>query len=314
MENILITGGAGFIGSNLANHLSKKSKITIIDDLSMGRISNIDMNENITFIQTSICDYLKMKELLSSQKFDYIFHLAAIASVADSVENPLKTYKVNFDATVHLLEMVKEYQSGLKRLVFSSSASVYGDEKTIPKTEESPIQPMTPYAIDKFASERYILNAYKLYNVPTTATRFFNVFGMNQNPKSPYSGVISILMDKYQALIKGEDVKFTLFGNGNQSRDFIFINDVIQGLELIATSNNALGEVFNFGLGKMTTLNELIEILNQVFEVELPIEYLPARTGDIEKSLANNQKLVSIGFEPKYSLKEGLTQYISSLN
>ena len=139
MESVLITGGSGFIGSNLANHLSKSMKVTIIDDLSMGRIENLQINENVKFIEGNICDYSKLEELLSTYSFDYIFHLAAIASVADSVEHPLETNRVNFEATIHLLELVKNYQPNLKRLVFSSSASVYGNEPTIPKTSTDPL-------------------------------------------------------------------------------------------------------------------------------------------------------------------------------
>ena len=314
MESVLITGGSGFIGSNLANHLSKSMKVTIIDDLSMGRIENLQINENVKFIEGNICDYSKLEELLSTYSFDYIFHLAAIASVADSVEHPLETNRVNFEATIHLLELVKNYQPNLKRLVFSSSASVYGNEPTIPKTELSQILPQTPYAVDKFASECYLINAYKLYNIPTAVARFFNVYGVNQNPNSPYSGVISILLDKYQAILQEKSAKFTLFGDGNQSRDFIYIDDVVQGLLLLAQSNSAVGNIFNFGTGNMTTLNELIGILDTIFQKNLPVERVAARKGDIEKSLADNKKLRLLGFTPNYTLNEGLSVYVNSLD
>lgn len=314
MENVLITGGAGFIGSNLANHLSQSMVITVIDNLSMGKLENLKFNDNLTFIEGDICDDAVLENLLATQPFDYIFHFAAIASVADSVEHPLETNLVNFNATIRLLELVKTYQKNLKRLVFSSSASVYGDEPTIPKSEMSPIKPQTPYAVDKFASESYLINAYKLYNVPTSVARFFNVFGVNQNPKSPYSGVISILLDKYQALSNGEKIEFTLYGDGEQARDFIYIEDVIQGLLMIAKSEDSLGQVFNFGTGKMTTLNELIQVLNQSYQLELPVKKEAARKGDIEKSLADITKLKALGYCPKVSLEKGLSIYVNALH
>ncbi|HGF7851316.1 TPA: NAD-dependent epimerase/dehydratase family protein, partial [Enterococcus faecium] len=250
MENILITGGAGFIGSTLANCLAKSNKVLVIDDLSMGEKSNLSSSENIKFIEGSVTDKDLMSEILTNNQFEYIYHLAAIASVADSVARPIETHQVNFESVLMLLEFCRKYQQNLKRLIFSSSAAVYGDEPTLPKKEESVIRPLTPYAIDKFAAEQYVLDYYHLYNVPTSAVRFFNVYGPNQNPNSPYSGVISILVDQYKKHLKNENSKFILFGDGEQSRDFVYIEDVIQALLLIATKKEALGRQFNVGTGK----------------------------------------------------------------
>ena len=210
----LITGGAGFIGSTLANYLSKENSVIVIDDLSMGKEENLIKSSKLQFINGSVTDSELMNDILSNNTFDYVFHLAAIASVADSVERPVETHQVNFESVLMLLELIRKYQKGLKRLVFSSSAAVYGDEPTLPKKEESVIRPLTPYAVDKFAAEQYVLDYNHLYGVKTSAVRFFNVYGPNQNPESPYSGVISILVDRYKKIQKGEDTQFILFGEG----------------------------------------------------------------------------------------------------
>ena len=261
MEKILITGGAGFIGSTLANHLGKENVVIVVDDLSMGKVENLEMDRNITFIEGDVADSVLMEEIIRANQFDYIFHLAAVASVADSVARPVETHRVNFESVLMLLELIRKYQPNLKRIVFSSSAAVYGDEPTLPKKEESIIRPLTPYAIDKFAAEQYVLDYCHLYDVPGSAVRFFNVYGPNQNPNSPYSGVISILVDRYKKQLAGEKTSFTLYGDGSQSRDFVYIDDVIQALLLVANKESALGQQFNVGTGKATTLLTLIQTI-----------------------------------------------------
>ena len=230
MSNYLITGGAGFIGSNLTNHLAESNKVTVVDDLSMGKKENLIDSDNITFLRGSVTDKDMMEEVLASNQFDYIFHLAAVASVADSVERPMETHQVNFESVLLLLELIKNTQQNIKRIVFSSSAAVYGDDLTLPKKETSVIKPLTPYAIDKYAAERFVSIYYSLYGIPTSAVRFFNIYGPNQNPSSPYSGVISILIDSYRKLRKDEKVSFSVYGDGNQSRDFVYVEDAIQAL------------------------------------------------------------------------------------
>lgn len=307
---ILITGGAGFIGSALTNYYSKENMIVIVDNLSMGKKSNIHFNDNVTFIEGNVCDEKLMEELLSKYQFDYIFHLAAIASVADSIERPVETHQVNFDSVLNLLELVRQHQKNLKRFVFSSSAAVYGDELTLPKREESVIRPLTPYAIDKFSAEKYVLSYNNLYGIPTSAVRFFNVFGINQNPQSVYSGVISKLVDCYKKLLDGEEAIFSLFGDGKQSRDFIYVKDVIAALDLVAKSQYSLGEVYNVGTGKSTSLNELILLIDDLLNVHLPIKYNEARRGDIHDSLADISKIRQIGFTETYNIEEGMKEYL----
>ncbi|MBM7710547.1 NAD-dependent epimerase/dehydratase family protein [Enterococcus xiangfangensis] len=312
MTNYLITGGAGFIGSTLANHLSKENSVVVIDDLSMGKEENLNKNSNLKFINGSVTDKELMTDVLSQNTFDYIFHFAAIASVADSVERPVETHQINFESVLLLLELVRKYQKDLQRLVFSSSAAVYGDESTLPKKEESVIRPLTPYAVDKFAAEQYVLDYNHLYGVNTSAVRFFNVYGPNQNPESPYSGVISILVDRYKKLKKGEETQFTLFGDGSQSRDFVFVEDVIQALLLVAASEESLGKQFNVGTGKAIALKELIEVINDTLEIKLPVKYEAERDGDIKDSVADISRLKKLGYKPEFSIKEGIKKYLIS--
>lgn len=314
MKNYLITGGAGFIGSTLANHLSKDNTVMVIDDLSMGKESNLKKSKNLNFIEGSVTDRNLMTKIISENTFDYIFHLAAIASVADSVERPVETHQINFESVLMLLELVRKYQKTLKRLVFSSSAAVYGDEPTLPKKEESVIRPLTPYAIDKFAAEQYVLDYNHLYGINTSAVRFFNVYGPNQNPESPYSGVISILVDRYKKLKNGERVEFTLFGDGSQSRDFVFVEDVIQALLLVASKEDALGKQFNVGTGSALSLNELIDVINEVVNVVLPVKYESKREGDIKKSVSDISRLKSLGYQSNFSVHEGIKEYLKSEN
>ncbi|EMF0187867.1 NAD-dependent epimerase/dehydratase family protein [Enterococcus hirae] len=312
MEKILITGGAGFIGSTLANHLGKENVVIVVDDLSMGKVENLEMDRNITFIEGDVADSVLMEEIIRANQFDYIFHLAAVASVADSVARPVETHRVNFESVLMLLELVRKYQPNLKRIVFSSSAAVYGDEPTLPKKEESIIRPLTPYAIDKFAAEQYVLDYCHLYDVPGSAVRFFNVYGPNQNPNSPYSGVISILVDRYKKQLAGEKTSFTLYGDGSQSRDFVYIDDVIQALLLVANKEAALGQQFNVGTGKATTLLTLIQTIDQILETELALEYQPERSGDIHDSLADISKIESIGYLPNYDVLSGMKSYLKT--
>ncbi|NHI67220.1 NAD-dependent epimerase/dehydratase family protein [Lactococcus formosensis] len=304
-NSILITGGAGFIGSSLANKLLPDNKIVVIDDLSMGSFSNLDDSKSLTKIEGSVTDKSLLERVFEENDFDYIFHLAAVASVADSVARPYETHQVNFDSTMMILEILRENKKSLKRLVFSSSAAVYGDEPTLPKQEESIIRPLTPYAVDKFASEKMAMVYNDLYKVPASATRFFNVYGPKQNPNSPYSGFISILVDR---LKKQKTLK--IFGDGEQARDFVYIDDVLQALLLIATSDQSLGQVYNVGTGIKTTLNDLIHLAQRNLNKELDIEYVAPREGDIKLSISSIQKLKKIGYSPKYNLESGMKEYL----
>ncbi|MBC1399863.1 NAD-dependent epimerase/dehydratase family protein [Listeria fleischmannii] len=309
MERVLITGGAGFIGSNLAKKLITQFEVVVVDDLSMGSKENLPLSENLTFIEEDISEKSVVEALFSTYTFHYIYHLAAIASVADSVKYPKETHKVNMETTLLLLEAARTQQKSLKRIIFASSAAVYGDEPALPKHETSTIQPLTPYAIDKFSSENYILAYQKLFAMPTVAVRFFNVYGNNQNPSSPYSGVISLLVSALQQKNSAENKPFTIFGDGHQTRDFVFIDDVLQALQIVATKNEALGRVFNVGTGIRTSLHDIIRIGERISHTKLVLHYKPARAGDIKDSCADITALKTLGYRPQFTVLNGLEKY-----
>lgn len=313
MQKILVTGGAGFIGSHIANYfINNGDQVTVVDDLSMGHESNLISSDRLIFIEDDITKQGVIDSLMINQ-YDYIFHLAAVASVADSVERPIETHRVNFESTLALLQAIREKQKRLKRFLFTSSAAVYGDSPELPKRESMAVVPKTPYAIDKYASERYTLIYSDLYNVPTSAVRFFNIFGPNQNPKSPYSGVISILTDKLAEFKKNGNAKFVLYGDGSQTRDFVYIKDVVSAIITIIRSSDSLGQVYNVGNESTLSLLELIKEYKAITGLDLPIEYAENRAGDIQNSRASIEKLKSIGYEAKYSFKAGLNEYWQSI-
>lgn len=303
MEKILITGGAGFIGSFLAHKLVRNGKdVTIVDDLSMGQKKNID-DIDVKFYQHDVCDHEFMHQLLNDGQFDYIYYLAAVSSVADSVERPLETHEVNQESVIDTLEYIRAKRLSIKQFLFTSSAAVYGNLPDLPKREDSHIQPLTPYAIDKYASERFTIDYGNLYGLPTTAVRFFNVYGPRQNPDSPYSGVLSIITKCMQ-----EDKPFTLYGDGSQTRDFIYVDDVVDALITISYNSNE-PHVYNVASGEETPLIDVIHTYEQISGKKISINYQDSRNGDINKSRADISKLKGLGFEPKWSLEAGLKNY-----
>lgn len=315
MEKILVTGGAGFIGSNLVKKLSENFKIFVVDDLSMGKLENIKSVPNVEFYKESVLNKKFMTELLTKENFEYVFHLAAIASVADSIVRPKETHEVNLEATLQILEILKQMGNRkLKRLVFASSAAVYGDDPELPKTESSKVKPLTPYAIDKYSAEKFVLMYNDFYGVPTSVVRFFNVFGPNQNPDSEYSGVISIIVDRFLKQINNQQSDFNIFGDGEQSRDFIYISDVLQALEIVAFSTDSLGNVYNVGRGEATSINTLLKLMSNIFDKQITIKLSPERSGDIKQSVANIDELQKLGFRSKYSVERGLKEYLKSFS
>lgn len=305
MSKVLVTGGAGFIGSNLVDQLVQDGdEVIVVDDLSMGLASNIPTSPKVTFYEHSITDHGFMKDLLLKEHFDYIYLLAAIASVADSVARPYETHQINQEANVFILETIRQNKLPVKKVLFTSSAAVYGNNPELPKHEDSTIDPLTPYAIDKFATERFVIDYGKLYNISTVAVRFFNVYGPRQNPKSPYSGVLSLITQCF----KNNQV-FSLFGDGEQTRDFIFIQDVLSALHLIMTNNQAVHDVYNVATGKQSSLRTVITDYQKVVGQPLQVKMITARAGDIKHSYADIAKLSQLGFTPQYTLLNGLTDY-----
>jgi len=308
-SKILITGGAGFIGSNLADALIVDNEIVVVDDLSMGKIENLPKSANLHFFEHSITDYQFMSDLLVEWNFDYIFLLAAVASVADTIERPMETHEINQDANLNILETIRTKHLKIKKLHFASSAAVYGNNPELPKKETSPIEPLSPYAIDKYATERFVINYGKLYGIPTVVTRFFNVYGPKQNPESPYSGVLSIIADS----LKNNEL-FSVYGDGKQTRDFIYVEDVIQALIIIMNSATALHTVYNIATSNETSINEVVSCLEGISKVRLNIGYANSRVGDIVRSCANIDRLNAIGYKGKYDLHSGLLKYWNSLS
>lgn len=310
MDKYLVTGGAGFIGTNLVAKLVKEgNEVVIIDDLSMGKKENLaEIDENkITFYDETITNYAFMENLLVKENFDYIVLFGAVASVADSVENPYTTHLINQEANVNIYEVIRKHNLKIKKLLFASSAAVYGDNPELPKKENSPIEPLTPYAIDKFASERFAMIYGHLYNIPTVATRCFNVYGPHQNPESQYSGVISIIQDCLE-----NDKTFTVFGDGEQLRDFTYVDDVVNAMCLLLQSD-VKWDVFNIGTGNVVTLNEVIKTFEKTMGKHLDVVYEPERKGDIKKSYADISKIIStVAYQPKYDLQAGLKAYMEN--
>ncbi|NLR09055.1 NAD-dependent epimerase/dehydratase family protein [Lactobacillus sp. HBUAS51381] len=305
MEKILVTGGAGFIGSNLVDKLVQKDcEVYVVDDLSMGKRSNLPRSEHVHFFQRSIIDFDFMEKLLVREQFEYIFLMAAVASVADTVVHPYSTHRVNQDADVFLLEVIRKNNLKPKKVLFTSSAAVYGDDPQLPKGEMSRINPLSPYAIDKYATERFVINYGKLYGINTVATRFFNVYGPKQNPKSPYSGVLSIIAD---CLSSGSP--FNVFGDGEQTRDFVYIDDVVAALMLLIRSENTNGYVYNVATGISTDLNEVISIFEKVSEKKLTVVHKDPRKGDIKYSVADVTRLSNLGYEAMVPITVGLRRY-----
>lgn len=308
MSKYLITGGAGFIGSNLVEKIvSQGDDVVIVDNLSMGKLENIIhfSKKHVSFYKEDITNFNFMEKLLVSENFDYIVLLGAVASVANSVQDPQKTHLINQEANLNIYEIIRKNNLKIKKLLFASSAAVYGDEPTLPKSEESVIRPLTPYAIDKFASEKYALAYGKLYNIPTVATRFFNVYGPKQNPESQYSGVLSIIKDRLVS-----DKVFTMYGDGNQTRDFTYIDDVIEAMLILLHDHNVKWDVYNVATGKSTSLNEIIKTFEKVANKNLKIKHEAKRQGDIEKSQADVNKIrEKVGFNTKISLEEGVKRY-----
>ena len=300
----LITGGAGFIGSNLADHLADRHEITIIDILATGRQENINHltnHQNVTIINGSITDPDLMHEI--TQDIDGIFHQAAIPSVPRSVKDPITTNEANITGTLQLLVAAKE--NGVRKVVAASSSSVYGDTPILPKVETMPPNPLSPYAVTKLTDEYYGKVFTELYGIQTVFLRYFNVFGPRQDPASEYAAVIPKFITR---LLKNESP--TIYGDGEQTRDFTYIADVVQANRK-AMESDATG-VYNIACERRISLNELAETLMEITGSNQPIIYEPSREGDIRDSLADiSRAKAAFGYNPEYTLEEGLRETVA---
>ncbi len=304
MSKILVTGGAGFIGSHIADELiAGKHSVRIADDLSTGNLLNIEGLENkIEFFQGDI----SKKEFVEKamEGVDCVFHEAALTSVAESFKFPAKTWDINIKGTKLLLNTAEKLK--VKRFIFASSAAVYGNSPKLPKKEEMSGAPTSPYGNSKSMAEIATIDSFRKFKLKSVALRYFNVYGPRQSPTSEYSGVITKFLSK---MMRGE--RPTIYGDGKQTRDFIYVDDVVQANILAMDKKEAVGEVFNVGTGTQTTLNELVDTINEILGTSIEPVYEPARQGDIRFSYADISKAKKmLGFEPKYSLKEGLKKTI----
>ncbi len=305
MAGILITGGAGFIGSNLAEGLCKEHSITILDNLSTGRAENIPKSSRVRFQKGDVCSHKDVRAALEG--VDCVLHLAAIASVPYSMKDPVKTDLVNVGGTVNLLH--ESARAEVDRFIFASSSSVYGNEPGFPKTEDSKLSPLSPYAESKLGAEGYCSVFAKSCGLSTVSLRYFNVFGPRQDPASEYSAVIP----KFASLMKKGKAP-TVFGNGEQTRDFTYIRDVARANELVFESKGGSGEAYNIATGSGTSLNELVKALNRILGKRIKPVYKKARVGDVKLSLADISKAKrTFGYEPKWSFEDGLKETVKQL-
>ena len=293
---VLITGGAGFIGSHIAEHYQGiAEEIRVLDNLRTGYKKNLD-GLNVTFIEGSITD----RELVAKavEGVDYIFHMAAMVSVPESMQKPRETVDLNVNGLLTVLEEASK--AGVKKVVLASSAAIYGDNPIVPKVETMYPEPKSPYGITKLDGEYYMEMFRTTGQVNTGCCRFFNVFGPRQDPKGAYAAAVPIFMEK---AIKGEAI--TVYGDGEQPRDFIYVKDIVGGLTYVAERPEVTG-VYNVGNGGQITINDLANIIIDAAGSSSKVVHLPERPGDVKHSRSCADKLRNAGWTPKYTLEEGL--------
>ena len=301
----LVTGGAGFIGSNLADELIRQgARVNIIDNFATGFQENLDeITGDFDFIEGDINDDAAVAKAIEG--VDIIFHEAALPSVPRSVDNPAETHAVCVNGTFNLLLKAKE--AGVRRFIYAASSSAYGDQPVLPKVETMRPDPLSPYAVAKLTGELYCRAFNNVYGLETVALRYFNVFGPRQNPASMYSGVISRFID---ALMTGETP--VIFGDGEQSRDFTYIANVVDANIKAAETSQGLGEAINVANGERITLNELLKVLMQITgSPNVAAEYEPTRSGDVKHSQADNRRAIEcLNYSEVVGLEEGLKKTI----
>ena len=293
---ILVTGCAGFIASHLIEELLKdKSNFIVgIDNFFNGLPENInflnslDKDKKFTFVKADIRDFEYLSEIIKKFEISHIFHLAALVSVQESIKNPFLSNEINVKGTLNILEAGKE--NGVKRVVFSSSAAVYGDDKTIPKDEKSPTKPISNYGCEKLICEEYMKLYSKLYGIETISLRYFNVYGERQGNMNNYSGVINIFEEK----IKNDKI-IEIYGDGEQYRDFIYVKDIAKiNIEVMKSTVLSCNELFCVGTFKKTSINEVYELISKKHGQKVEIRYLPPKDGDIKESVCDNTKLAEM--------------------
>lgn len=296
----LVTGGAGFIGSNIVDELMRRGhSATVLDDFSTGREENLaQVRSRVEFRQASIVDLRAVREAVRGA--DYVLHLAARTSVPRSVEDPLETNRINIEGTLNVLLAARDAK--VRRVVFAASSAAYGETPTLPKSEVMQPAPISPYGVTKYAGELYAQVFTKVYGLETVSLRYFNVFGPRQDPTSQYSGVLSKFM---LALIEGRAP--LVFGDGEQSRDFTYVDNVVDLTLKACEAPRAAGKVFNGGTGARVTLNQMLKQLEKITGKPIRAQYDPPRAGDILHSQADvTLSRQVLGYEPKVTFEEGL--------
>jgi len=296
---VLVTGGAGFIGSHIVEHFSGNAQVRVLDNLRSGFMHNIE-NFDVEFINGSITDKNAVKKAVKG--VDYIFHMAAMISVPESMEKPIECVEVNASGILNVLQQAAD--AGVKKLCLSSSAAIYGDNPTVPKLETMLPEPKSPYAVTKLDGEYYC----KMFNdegwLKTASLRYFNVFGPRQDPKSQYAAAVPIFIHK---ALKNEPI--TIFGDGEQTRDFIFVKDIVAANVYLATNEEFSG-IHNIAYGGSVTINEIAEKIIELTNSNSKIEHGPTRAGDVKHSLADIEKLQATGFKPVSNFQQGLAKTI----
>jgi UDP-glucose 4-epimerase len=304
----LITGGAGFIGSHICERLVNEGHdVVVYDNFTTGKRENLRFpgSDRVAIVEADVRDLPQLDFHVAG--CDVVFHEAAIVSVPYSVDHPQETHDVNLQGTLNLLEAAKRRR--VRRVVFACSAAVYGDEPGLPKHEDMRASPISPYGIEKLASELYLQAWARLYGIETVSLRYFNVFGPRQDPGSAYSGVISIFVDR---ALRGEAPTF--FGDGQQCRDFVYIANVVDANLRAATTPGVSGRCYNVGCGQRTTLRELLAAIARIVGKPIEPKLAPARPGDIADSLADiTRARAELGYEPKVGVEEGLRHLIDHL-
>jgi len=308
-NSYLVTGGAGFIGSNIVKELLHgKHQVRVLDNFATGKRENLfefKGNPDFELIEGDLRSFHVVRTAVKGM--DYILHQGALPSVPRSIHDPLTTNDVNILGTLNILEAAKEF--GVKRVVYASSSSIYGDNRALPKREDMPIQPQSPYALSKYTGERYCQIFTRLYGLETVCLRYFNVFGPNQDPTSQYSAVIP----KFIRLLS-EGKRPVIYGDGSQSRDFTYVSNVVAANLLACTAKGIGGEVFNIACGQRYSLQELVDALNRILGTAIEPLFEKERPGDVKHSLADiGRAKEKLGFHVITRFEEGLTELIRAI-
>ena len=301
----LVTGGAGFIGSHISDRLlADGHRVRILDNFSTGKQENIPDAADVEVIEGDVGNYDTVRTAM--EQVDIVYHEAAIASVAETVGNPLASERVNYRGTLNILEAARHV--GVKRVMLACSAAVYGDLPELPKQESMAVKPLSPYAVDKLASEQACQMYTHLYGLETVSLRYFNVFGPRQDPSSPYSGVISIFSD-----ILGQGKQPTIYGDGEQTRDFVYVSDVVEANIKAATAPAAAGKAINIATGGKLSINELLKTIADLKGQPFEPPYKPGRQGDIRHSRADiSAAREYLDWQPVVSFEDGLRKLFAS--